>query len=248
MELFFFYLLNFHIIVLTMDMLVHRGYSHGYLKVSPGFEHVCRFILWTIRWGTWPQWLRMSAGTHRLHHKNSDSENDSHSPYHISLKGLFNANHNPYFKRVDPNTHLDHAPDVPIYDDWMQRNVYSKYPYGGIVLISLIYGMLFGWIGLVVAPMLMWFSDKVGLVLLSAWLPHKVGLYRHEGNKYPDRSFNMFPLGIYFGGMAELHSNHHVYPNRANVGIKWFEFDLFYWYARLFEKFGWLKFIDRKAD
>ena len=242
------YAIHFHILVIVYAIWIHRGWAHGCFIFSPAMNHICRFIVYTLGWGTFPEWLRISAGTHRMHHKHSDTNEDSHSPHTLPFIALLDQKYNPYYQRVTNEELAEYAKDVPILDDWMQRNIYtgSRWYYGCLVVVA-IYGLLFGWLGLLMAPILLVFTAKFMMPMFATWIPHKLGFYRHTNHKFPDRSINLMPIGIYLCG-EELHSNHHVDPRSHNLRNRWYEFDMAYWYAKLFKKLGLLQFRDRTID
>jgi stearoyl-CoA desaturase (delta-9 desaturase) len=241
------HLIYFHIIAVTYDVWMHKGYFHDRLSFSKSFDHIGRFIMWTLGLGTFSQWLRISAGTHRSHHRHSDTIEDSHSPHHISFLGILDNRFNPYFKRVTNQELGQLATDVPDFDDWIQRNIYNgKFHWGWVVPIAL-YTIFFGWVGLIAGIVLMIITNRLCMPMMAAWIPHKIGLYRHPKHKFPDKSLNLFPIGIYLSG-GELHSNHHYDPQAINLRMRWFEFDISYWYIKLFELLGFLKIKDRTTD
>jgi fatty-acid desaturase len=62
---------------------------------------------------------------HRMHHKHSDTNEDSHSPHTLPFIALLDQKYNPYYQRVTNEELAEYAKDVPILDDWMQRNIYT---------------------------------------------------------------------------------------------------------------------------
>jgi stearoyl-CoA desaturase (delta-9 desaturase) len=50
----------------------------------------------------------------------------------------------------------------------------------------------------------------------------------------------VFPWGIIIGG-EELHNNHHTYATSAKFAVKWYEFDIGWWYIRAMEAVGLAK-------
>mgnify|MGYP007000114724 len=59
---------------------------------------------------------------------------------------------------------------------------------------------------------------------------HFVG-YRNF--KTPDESRNIFPWGILIGG-EELHNNHHSNATSPKLSSKWYEFDIGWFYIKIF--------------
>jgi stearoyl-CoA desaturase (delta-9 desaturase) len=84
--------------------------------------------------------------------------------------------------------------------------------------------------------------------LQMAWIPffaagvvNGIGHYWGYRNfECPDQARNICPLGIFIGG-EELHNNHHTYPTSAKMSVKWWEFDMGWFYIRLFEILGLAK-------
>ena len=243
--------IHFQIIIIIYTIWLHKGYQHKSIIPSKTLDHIGRFVMWTIAWGTSSTWLRYSAGSHRMHHMYADTTSDPHSPFYISLKGLlFGGEHNPFFDHHSPADLENHALDVPILDDWIQTNIYDikiKKCSLGIFVPALIYGLIFGLPGIVVGLICNLFFIYFLFPFVATWVIHKLGMYRHPKHQFPDRSLNVFPIAILLGGV-ELHSNHHHNPVSVNDAVRWFEFDIGYWYVKLFEKLGLLEINYRIVD
>jgi hypothetical protein len=118
-------------------------------------------------------------------------------------------------------------------DDWIERNLYSRYPTLGVVLMALIDLALFGVLGITVwAVQMMWIPVWAAGVING--LGHAVGYRNFECR---DAATNLLPWGILIGG-EELHNNHHTYPNSAKLSVKPWEFDLGWAWIRLFSFLG----------
>lgn len=232
------FLIHFYLLLFVYSIWIHRGYQHGLLVFHPAFDHFCRFTIWTVGWGTFPEWLRISSGTHRYHHRNSDTEEDPHSPWTISFTGLFiNEKYNDFFNRHTHQELGNLAKDVPIFNDWIQKKLYnsnSKIP-AGLIFSLFVYTVLFGWQGFISALIWLFLLKTFLMVFLAVWIIHKIGIYRHRQHKFPDKSINVFPIGIVLLG-GELHSNHHFNPMSINDRARWFEFDLGYLIIKILEK------------
>jgi stearoyl-CoA desaturase (delta-9 desaturase) len=121
-------------------------------------------------------------------------------------------------------------------DDWVERNVYSRFTWQGVGLMLIVNLLLFGAVGLSV-----W-------ALQMAWIPITAagiinGLAHHRGYRNfeaPDASTNILPWGIIIGG-EELHNNHHTYPTSAKLSVKPYEFDIGWAYIRAMEMVGLAK-------
>jgi stearoyl-CoA desaturase (delta-9 desaturase) len=113
-------------------------------------------------------------------------------------------------------------------NDWIERNVYTRFPILGISLMMVIDVGLFGIVGVSVwAVQMLWIPFWAAGVVNG--LAHWAG-YRNFNST--DASTNIFPLGILIGG-EELHNNHHTYATSAKLSSKWYEFDMGWMYIRL---------------
>jgi stearoyl-CoA desaturase (delta-9 desaturase) len=121
-------------------------------------------------------------------------------------------------------------------NDWIERNVYTRYPILGISIMMVIDVALFGIVGLSVwAVQMIWIPFWAAGVVNG--LAHFWG-YRNFNSA--DASTNIFPLGILIGG-EELHNNHHTFATSAKLSSKWYEFDIGWMYIRLMSMVGLAK-------
>ena len=125
--------------------------------------------------------------------------------------------------------------------DWLEHNVYSKHSRLGIGILLLVNIMLFGYIGMVIwAVQMIWIPFWAAGVING--VAHFIG-YRNGETK--DHSKNISPFGILIGG-EELHNNHHLDPASPKLSRRWFEFDMGWFWIRVFEFFGLVKIkVDR---
>ena len=95
-----------------------------------------------------------------------------------------------------------------------------------MLLINL---FLFGLLGITI-----WAIQMIWIPFFAAGIingvGHSVGYRNFES---PDASRNIFPLGLLIGG-EELHNNHHTYPNSAKLSRKAYEFDIGWFWIKLF--------------
>jgi stearoyl-CoA desaturase (delta-9 desaturase) len=117
-------------------------------------------------------------------------------------------------------------------NDWIERNIYTRYPILGISIMMVIDVALFGIVGLSVwAVQMIWIPFWAAGVVNG--LAHWWG-YRNFNSS--DASTNIFPLGIIIGG-EELHNNHHTFATSAKLSNKWYEFDIGWMYIRIMSAF-----------
>jgi stearoyl-CoA desaturase (Delta-9 desaturase) len=119
-------------------------------------------------------------------------------------------------------------------DDWIERNLYSRFPKSGVVTMALADILLFGTLpGLAIFAVQM-----VWIPFWAAGVINGLGHYWGYGN-FPveNASTNIAPWGILIGG-EELHNNHHAYATSAKFSSRWFEFDIGWMYIRILEMLG----------
>jgi stearoyl-CoA desaturase (delta-9 desaturase) len=212
-----------HITIIGVTVYLHRCQAHRALDLHPIASHFFRLWLWMTTGMLTGQW----AAIHRKHHAKCETEEDPHSPqtrgiWKVLLEGaeLYRAE----AKNEETLRRFSHG--TP--NDWIERNVYTKYPILGVSLTLVIDVALFGAAGLTVwAVQMIWIPFWAAGVVNG--LAHFWG-YRNFNSS--DASTNIFPWGIIIGG-EELHNNHHTYATSAKMSNKWFEIDIGWMYIRI---------------
>ena len=217
-----------HITIVCVTLFLHRGQTHRGLEFHSGLSHFMRFWLWLTTGMVTKQWVAI----HRKHHQNSDKEGDPHSPQNEGILFILFAGVSCYVQSAKDKEMIQKY-GVGTPDDWVEKNVYSRFPYAGIVLMLAISLMLFGWWGI-------WFW-AVQMVWIPFWaagvvngMGHYYG-YRNYDSK--DKSTNIVPWGIIIGG-EELHNNHHGDPANPKLSRKPLEFDIGWMWFKVFNKLG----------
>jgi stearoyl-CoA desaturase (delta-9 desaturase) len=216
-----------HITIVGVTVYLHRCQAHRALDLHPAVSHFFRFWLWMTTGMLTGQW----AAIHRKHHAKCETEEDPHSPqtrgiWKVLLEGaeLYRTE----AKNEETMRKFSHG--TP--NDWMERNVYTKYPILGVSLMMVLNVALFGLVGLTVwAVQMIWIPFWAAGVVNG--LAHFWG-YRNFNSS--DASTNIFPWGILIGG-EELHNNHHTYATSAKLSNKWYEFDIGWMYIRIMSAF-----------
>lgn len=226
-----------HIIHACHSIYVHRTIAHRYFVLNKSLDTFFRLVIW-LNGRMGPSWAETYASRHRKHHRTSDTINDPHSPHYYTMKQMIA----PW--EVNWEEAKYYCPTTKTPDDWIQKVLVEKYKKLGPWVVSLVAGILFGWQGLIISAIIEQACGTWLITLIGNWSFHKVG-FTYAGNKGDDRSRIMFPLGIYFGG-EELHANHHNDQASPNFAHRWFEIDIGYQYARLFEKMGLLEIRNKK--
>jgi stearoyl-CoA desaturase (delta-9 desaturase) len=212
-----------HITNLCVTLYLHRSATHEGVKFHGAVEQFMRLWLWLTTGMKTREWV----ACHRKHHAFSDREGDPHSPVQEGLLEIVFGGVFFYRDAVrDEETIEKYGRGCP--DDWMEQNVYSRFPFGGIVTMLALDILLFG----ISAGLVAWSA-------MAVWIPifgnvingvgHAIG-YRNFDTK--DHSRNIIPLGLWIVG-EELHNNHHADPRSAKFRARWFEFDIGWVYIRI---------------
>ena len=217
-----------HITIASVTIYLHRHSAHRALDLHAIPSHFFRFWLWLTTGQVTKEWTAI----HRKHHAKCEQAEDPHSPHVYGIKTVLLTGAELYrkeSKNLDTLARYGHG--TP--DDWMERNVYTRFSWQGVALMLIINLALFGAIGLTIwAVQMMWIPITAAGIINGA--AHYWGYRNFEA---PDASTNISPWGILIGG-EELHNNHHTYPTSAKLSVKPYEFDLGWAYIRVLETFG----------
>lgn len=220
-----------HITIATVTIYLHRGQAHRALELHPVVSHFFRFWLWLTTGMITKEW----AAIHRKHHAKCETEEDPHSPVIYGIKKVLLEGSELYraeSKNLETIEKYGHG--TP--DDWIEKNLYSKYSWQGVALMLIIDLLLFGVIGLTV-----WAVQMLWIPITAAGLINGAAHYWGYRNfDCADAATNIFPIGILIGG-EELHNNHHTFATSAKLSNKWYEFDIGWLYIRTLEILGLAK-------
>jgi stearoyl-CoA desaturase (delta-9 desaturase) len=227
-EIVLFTLVVTHITIASVTIFLHRAQSHRALELGPIPSHFFRFWLWL----TTGMVTKEFVAIHRKHHAKVDTEEDPHSPQTRGLKKLLLEGTELYrAESKNLETMAKYGYGTP--NDWLERNVYSRYSWQGVGLMMIVDLALFGAAGLAV-----WAVQMAWIPVTAAGVINGIGHYWGYRNfEAPDASTNIVPWGILIGG-EELHNNHHTYPTSAKFSVKPYEFDIGWIYISLMEKVG----------
>ena len=217
-----------HITIMCVTLYLHRGVTHKAIIIHPALAHFMRFWLWLTTGMVTKEWVAV----HRKHHQSSDTVDDPHSPQIYGIWTVLFGGAGLYVKAKRDRDMVEKL-GVGAPDDWMEQNVYSRYPKLGFTLMFIIDVLLFGWPGVLVwAVQMSWIPFWAAGVING--LAHFWGYRNYE---VKDTSRNLVPVGIWIGG-EELHNNHHKNGAAAKFSHKPWEFDIGWAYIKVFEKMG----------
>src|SRR6202521_4023659 len=214
-----------HISIAAVTIFLHRHQAHRGLELHPLVSHFFRAWLWLTTGMVTKEWVAI----HRKHHARCETPEDPHSPQVYGIKKVFWEGSELYRgESKNSETIEKYGRGTP--DDWLERNVYSKYPWQGVGLMGVADVLLFGPIGLTI-----WAIQMLWIPVTAAGIINGIGHYWGYRNfASEDASTNIVPWGIIIGG-EELHNNHHAYGTSAKLSNKWYEFDIGWLYIRIME-------------
>ncbi|MDH4050717.1 MAG: fatty acid desaturase [Rubrivivax sp.] len=220
-----------HITIAAVTIFLHRAQAHRALDLGPVPSHFFRLWLWLTTGMVTKEWVAI----HRKHHAKCETEEDPHSPVTRGIKTVLLRGSELYRAEAKVTETLDkYGHNTP--DDWIERNLYSRYSWQGVGVMLIIDLALFGALGATV-----WAIQMAWIPVTAAGIINGLGhWWGYRNFEAADASTNISPWGILIGG-EELHNNHHTYPTSAKLSVKPFEFDIGWLYIRLLESVGWAK-------
>ena len=220
-----------HITIATVTIFLHRTQAHRGVDLHPVVSHFFRAWLWLTTGMITKEWVAI----HRKHHAKCDTVDDPHSPVIHGHWGVLRFGVDMYrkeSKNLDTLERYGHG--TP--DDWIERNVYSKYTWQGMGVSLIVFFALFGFVGLS-----MWCIQLIWIPITAAGIINGTG--HHWGYRNyltDDASTNIVPWGIIIGG-EELHNNHHAFGASARFSHRWYEFDIGWMYIQIMSALGLAK-------
>ena len=217
-----------HITIASVTIYLHRHSAHRALDLHPLPAHFFRMWLWLTTGQVTKEWTAI----HRKHHAKCEQAEDPHSPPVHGIKTVLFTGAELYRKESKNQETLDrYGHGTP--NDWVERNIYTRFSWQGVAIMLIIDLALFGVLGLTVwAVQMMWIPVTAAGIINGAG--HFWGYRNFEAH---DASTNLVPWGIIIGG-EELHNNHHTYPTSAKLSVKPYEFDLGWAYIRVLQSLG----------
>jgi stearoyl-CoA desaturase (delta-9 desaturase) len=217
-----------HVTIAAVTIFLHRAQAHRGLDLHPLVSHFFRFWLWLTTGMVTKEWVAI----HRKHHARVETDEDPHSPQTRGIRTVLLSGAELY-RTESKNTQTLEKYGAGTPDDWVERNVYSRYSWEGVGLMMMVDLVLFGPIGLTI-----WAVQMVWIPVTAAGIVNGLGhFWGYRNFSCEDASRNIVPWGIVIGG-EELHNNHHAYGSSAKLSSRWYEFDLGWMYIRCLEILG----------
>jgi stearoyl-CoA desaturase (delta-9 desaturase) len=222
-------LVTTHITIAGVTIFLHRSQAHRALDLHAIPSHFFRFWLWLGTGMVTKEWVAI----HRKHHAKCETPDDPHSPQTRGIDTVLWRGAELYRAEAkNQETLAKFGHGTP--NDWIERNLYTRYSWQGVGLMLILDLALFGSVGAAV-----WAVQMLWIPITAAGIINGIGHYWGYRNfEAPDASTNISPWGVIIGG-EELHNNHHTYPTSAKFSVKPYEFDLGWVYISLMRKVGW---------
>ncbi len=220
-----------HVTIVSVTVFLHRHQAHRGLDLHPIVSHFFRFWLWLTTGMVTKEWVAI----HRKHHAKCETVEDPHSPQTRGIKTVFWQGAELYRAEAkNQETMEKYGRGTP--DDWIERNLYTRFSWEGVGLMLMINLALFGPIGATI-----WAVQMAWIPITAAGIINGIGHYWGYRNfACSDASTNIVPWGIIIGG-EELHNNHHAYGTSAKLSSRWYEFDIGWMYISILAFFGLAK-------
>jgi stearoyl-CoA desaturase (delta-9 desaturase) len=138
-------LLLTHVTIASVTIFLHRHQAHRALSLHPVVSHFFRFWLWLTTGMLTKEWVAV----HRKHHAKCEAEDDPHSPQQKGIWRVLFAGAWLYHDEAKiEKTLTTYGSGTP--DDWIERNLYSRFRFQGIVAMAVIDLVLFGLPGVLI--------------------------------------------------------------------------------------------------
>ena len=214
--------------LMGVTLYLHRDQAHRSINLHPAIRHFFRAWLWLTTGMVTREWVAV----HRKHHAMVEREGDPHSPLIFGLRKVLLEGAELYREEAAIEETLEkYGRGTP--DDWVEHNVYRRFGVLGVWVVLLIDVVLLGLPGIIVFALQM-----LTIPVCAAGIINGVGHAKGYRNfETEDTSTNLSPLAILIAG-EELHNNHHAFPTSAKFSVRWWEFDIGWFYIRVLQALG----------
>jgi stearoyl-CoA desaturase (delta-9 desaturase) len=213
---------------LGVSLYLHRDQSHGGLVLHPLLRHFFRFWLWLCSGTVTREWVAV----HRRHHAYADLPGDPHSPVVFGLKRVVLEGYELYAEAArDMKILANYGRGTP--DDWLERNLYGRFPKVGISLFVVVQLLVFGVPAITMVAAQFLAQPFFGAGIING-LGHRVGYRSFE---MPIAATNIVPWGLLIAG-EELHNNHHAFPSSPRFAVQPWELDMGWLFICVFRALG----------
>ena len=132
-------LVMLQITMMAVTLYLHRDQAHRAIDLHPVLRHFFRFWIWCTSGMLTREWVAV----HRKHHAFCEIAGDPHSPQVYGLKKVLFEGAELYRAEKDNRETVEKfgrgAPN-----DWLEKYIYLRVPFGGILLLVITELFLFG--------------------------------------------------------------------------------------------------------
>ncbi len=212
--------------IFAVTLYLHRSQAHRGVDFHPVIANFLRFWNWLGTGMVTKEWVAV----HRKHHAHCETAEDPHSPQVAGIGKVFFEGAELYREAAANEADLQkYGRGTP--DDWIERHLYTPYPYLGVSILLVIDVALFGVIGAAI-----WAVQMVWIPFWAAGVVNGLGhWWGYRNFETADKATNLTPWGVWIGG-EELHNNHHAFPSSAKFALRRFEVDIGWLIIRGLEK------------
>src|SRR5579872_4179774 len=204
------------VMFLGVTLYLHRDQSHRGLRLHPAVRHFFRFWLWFSAATVTRQWVAV----HRRHHAFADRHGDPHSPVVFGLRRVLLQGYELYAAAArDFKILANYGRGTP--DDWLERNLYSRFPAVGISVFITLQMIVFGLPAITMLGVQLIAQPLFAAGVING-LGHHVGYRSFE---VPNAATNIVPWGVLIAG-EELHNNHHAFASSPRFSVQRWEIDV----------------------
>jgi stearoyl-CoA desaturase (delta-9 desaturase) len=217
--------------MMAVTLYLHRDQAHRALDLHPVLRHFFRLWIWLTSGMVTREWVAV----HRKHHAMCERDGDPHSPVVFGLSKVLLEGAELYRVETANQETLDkYGRGTP--DDWIERHVYARFSVAGIYTTLVLDVLLFGLPGITIFAIQMLAMPMFAAGVING-LGHAKGYRNFESD---DASTNLTPIAVLIGG-EELHNNHHAFPTSAKFSMRWWEFDIGWFYITVLRLCGLCK-------
>lgn len=200
-----------------VSMTLHRGISHGSLRLHPIVEMIGKFFASVGGTGSPISWVLV----HKAHHKYSDTDKDPHSAKDVLkyLVGKYPTVSTQGMRRL-------------------AKSKFNKFLHRYYYLVVGVYGAC--WLAFGFDLFCYGFVYPMVLNMIAGhlvnWYTHSDYIFNYRLHNTKDTSQNNLIIGLLTWGEG-FHNTHHKYPSRANFGTKPWEVDVTFGAIQILKKF-----------
>jgi stearoyl-CoA desaturase (delta-9 desaturase) len=211
-----YFLIAGQITMMSTTLYLHRSATHRGVDLHPLVSHFLRFWNWLTTAMVTKEWVAV----HRKHHARCETAEDPHSPRFAGINTVLWRGVELYQQAaLDKDMLEKYGKGTP--EDWIERNVYSRFSTAGIISLFVIELALFGLPGIAI-----WALQMILMPFWAAGVINGLGhWWGYRNFDTSDTATNLTPWGLLIGG-EELHNNHHAFPSSAKFALRRFEVDI----------------------